>query len=266
MTKNNKLFQLIKGIGLSSILFLLTACQDVTAQTSQEELFRSVHSSVEKLPEQEVDSDFTLRFDVERKAVNRPVTKETETTVDVQEPVPSSDEQVEEFVPDKKEQPKKEETLQTPEVPVSNETKPVEESALPTEEAIPEKEAADEKAENPADVIQEDKKVVEPVYTYEPSYETEEIPFETLYVLSDEMDNTQSVTLKQGKNGEITQTWLHAFKDGKWESKHVTKTAILDPEPEIIMVGTNIVDIPKGSTLEEEKARIEALPLIPGEF
>lgn len=105
--------------------------------------------------------------------------------------------------------------------------------------------------------------VNEPVYTYESTYETIVVPYDTLYILNDQMDNDQGYPVQFGQDGEIIHTWLNVYEDGILIDSHITKTSQSDAVPEIMMVGSNIVVVPAGSTLEAEKAKIDALPKAP---
>ena len=250
MIKRLNFKHLVKGFGLSSALFLLAACQDVNAEMLVDGFSETVQSSAVVEAEPITQKSVPLRDEIVRTAdpLNFPeLSEEVEETIEI--------------VSEDKE----------PVVPTTEPTTPVEEEIA--EETVPEtieETPAVDVIDEVAVPVEEEKEPVfekkEPVYTYDTTTETTIIPFETLYVLNDEMDNDQFNVLQDGKDGEMIDTWLHAYKDGVWESKHVTKTAVYDPQPKIIMVGTNIVYVPKDSTLEEEKARIEALPLVPGAY
>ncbi|MDE1549188.1 G5 domain-containing protein [Jeotgalibaca caeni] len=223
---------------LFSAVVFLPACQNVSAETSQ--------LSALTLPSLENDSNGSIpvRFEILRKVEETPVSDEPLS----EESNPTVEESEEKVV---------EAPVETP--VEEKESKEQKKEVVEKEPA----ESAEKESKEETEVVEESTPPVEPVYTHELTYEKIEIPFETLYVLNEQMNNDEFEILQPGKPGETVETWLHTYKDEVWESKHITDIKVTDPVPEIRMVGTNIVNIPEGSTFEEEQERIESLPLVP---
>lgn len=137
---------------------------------------------------------------------------------------------------------------------------PLEEEPVSIEEVV---EKPSYEAEDVEPAVEEPTPV-EPVYTYAPTYEEVVLPYPTQYIGNPQMDNDQVALRQVGVNGKEVYTWLHVYKDGVWESKHITKTSRTEPVPEIIDVGTNIVVIPEHSSYEQELAKMKEL--YPGIF
>ena len=105
----------------------------------------------------------------------------------------------------------------------------------------------------------------EPVYTYEVTYEESVIPISTQYVGDSQRDNdSMPITLQNGQVGEVVHTWMHTYEDGILIDSHITKTSQVDPIPEKVSIGINIVVIPEGSSYEQEVAKMKQL--FPGAF
>lgn len=228
----------VRGSILLSALLLLTACQgekrEITTQHSS-----AVVTADRTKAEGMADAALGRSTGWERKAVT------SEARVEVPEAEASTiveaEEPVEEVVA--------EEPVYVEEVPAEPVYEAaVEESITPAEPAVEEPEPAP----------------VEPVYTYAPTYEEVVLPYPTEYIGNPLMDNDQVALRQVGVDGKEVYTWLHAYKDGVWESKHITKTSRFEPVPEIIEVGTNIVVVPEHSSYEQELAKMKEL--YPGAF
>lgn len=104
----------------------------------------------------------------------------------------------------------------------------------------------------------------EPVYTYETTYEEVVIPKEVQYIGNPQKDNDQMAMQQIGQDGKKIHTWLHTYEDGVLIDSHITKTAQVDPVPDIMEIGTNIVVIPEHSSYEQELAKMKEF--FPGAF
>jgi len=69
--------------------------------------------------------------------------------------------------------------------------------------------------------------------------ETADLPFSRQYIRSESLSEGEEVLLQQGRNGTEEITFLIISIDGKETSRNIlSRRTILDPEPEIILTGT----------------------------
>ena len=151
---------------------------------------------------------------------------------------------------------------------------PMEEATLEEETVVQEVENMDPIAEEEPvyqeepvyeEPVHEEVEPEEPVYTYEVTYEEFVIPIPTQYVGDSQRDNdSMPIILQNGQAGKGTHTWMHTYEDGVLIDSHITKTSQVDPIPEKISIGINIVVIPEGSSYEQELTKMKQL--FPGAF
>lgn len=144
---------------------------------------------------------------------------------------------------------------------------PVEESIV-EEQPIIEWEPESKELEIVESIVEEpvyEEPVPDPIYTYEVTSEEIMVPIPTQYVGDPQRDNDHMPFVQQyGQEGKIINTWLHTYEDGVLIDSSITKTSQVDPIPEIVIVGTNIVVIPESSSYEQELAKMKEL--FPGAF